>query len=77
MLTKRRRSPSSRSRSSLLCGAALLSVVGIGNARAESSDKDDAADNDPCMADAICRAHYKRSRKLSKKDDNEGALDAD
>ena len=76
MLTKRRRSPSSRSRSSLLCGAALLSVVGIGNARAESSDKDDAADNDPCMADAICRAHYNRARKLSKKDDYEGALEA-
>jgi hypothetical protein len=76
MLTKRRRSPSSRSRSSLLCGAALLSVVGIGNVRAESSDKDDAADNDPCMADAICRAHYNRARKLSKKDDYEGALDA-
>ena len=76
MHTRRRKSPNSKSRSSLLCGAALLSVLASGTASADSADKDDASENDACMSDAICRAHYNRARKLSKKDDYEGALEA-
>lgn len=76
MHTRRRKSPNSKSRSSLLCGAALLSVWVAGTAWAESADKEDASESDACMSDAICRAHYNRARKLSKKDDYEGALEA-
>lgn len=59
-----------------MAGAALLTLLMGSSASAESTDKEDAGASDPCMSDAICRAHYNRARKLSKKDDYEGALDA-
>jgi tetratricopeptide (TPR) repeat protein len=40
------------------------------------ADSGTASDADPCLSDALCRAHFQRGRKLSKEDDYVGALAA-
>jgi len=80
MLTRRRRSDRSKLRSRIwfsatLLGAFLLATPAA-HAQEKEKEKDSAQENDVCIADAMCRAHYMRARKLSKKDDFEGALEA-
>ncbi len=65
-----------KSKSRTWISAGLFSGVLLFAGPLWAQDKEDAAGSDICIADAICRAHYSRARKLSKKDDYEGAIEA-
>ncbi len=60
----------------LIFGAFLLGSVGTAWAQQSSASDDSALDNDPCLTDSICRAHFQRGRKLSKEDNYNEALAA-
>lgn len=76
MLKRKRRSSRSKSKSRIWSSATLVSALLLVTFPVGAQEKDDASGSDICIADAICRAHYSRARKLSKKDDYEGALEA-
>lgn len=76
MLKRKRRSSRSKSKSRNWTAATSVLAFLVFAPPAMAQEKDDAAGSDICIADAICRAHYSRARKLSKKDDYEGALEA-
>ena len=56
----------------------LLSLLLVGGSifaqpRVAAADESDM-DNDPCLTDSICKAHFQRGRKLSKEDNYAEAL---
>lgn len=72
----------SRSRTSrrsgllILGGVIVAALAACPLADAQQSETGGSEATDPCLTDALCRAHFVRARKLSKKEDFEGALAA-
>lgn len=60
----------------LVLGAVLLGAARLAAAQSAPASDEATLDNDPCLTDAICRAHFQRGRKLSKEDNYSEALAA-